>query len=287
MTTELDQERRETIAAYAAACRARIPAFTARHFGLAGSLRLHREALSLDLLRAPLNVLLVGPALFLRVAAALSRQAGLPRLGAWLAGRHLFVETRLARRVADLVLGELLRLADPPPGKPEAAWRERAHHLIAEYVAARHAVAEFAAGLVGLTVGLIVLQALTPSAISLGPLLAKELARREAVEGFWLGSWAGSVWYGWYPVDATWGETAATTLVVMVCFALAAAFMGLITDPLQQLLGLHQRRLRRLVDTLERVALGESEASLALPDPYIARVTDLADVALMAMRLTR
>jgi hypothetical protein len=73
----------------------------------------------------------------------------------------------------------------------------------------------------------------------------------------------------------------------MVCFALAAAFMGLVTDPLQQLLGLHQQRLRRLVDTLERVALGESEASLALPDPYIARVTDLADVALMAMRLTR
>jgi hypothetical protein len=287
MTMELAQGAREAVASYAAACRARIPAFTARHFGLAGTLRLHREALGLDLLRAPLNVLLVGPALFLRIAAALSRRLGLPRLADWLARRNLFVETRLARRVADLVLGELLRLDGLSPGSPEGAWRERAQHLIAEYVAARHAVAEFAAGLVGLTIGLIVLHALTPSAISLGPLLAKELAQREAIEGFWLGSGAGSVWYSWYPVDATWGETAATTLVVMVCFALAAAFMGLVTDPLQQLLGLHQQRLRRLVDTLERVALGESEASLALPDPYIARVTDLADVALMAMRLTR
>jgi hypothetical protein len=73
----------------------------------------------------------------------------------------------------------------------------------------------------------------------------------------------------------------------MVCFALVATFMGLITDPVQQLLGLHRRRLERLVGTLERIALGESDASLSLPDPYIARATDLVDVALMAMRLTR
>jgi hypothetical protein len=287
MTTKLDQGAREAVAAYAAECRAQIPAFTARHFGLAGTLRLHREALGLDLLRAPLNVLLVGPALFSRIVAALLRRLGFTRLAAWLARRDLFVETRLARRVADLVLGELLRLDAALPGGPRSALRARAHHLIAEYVAARHAVAEFAAGLVGLTVGLTVLHALTPSAISLGPLLARELAQREAIEGFWLGSWAGSVYHSWYPADATWGETATTTLGVMACFALTAAFMGLITDPLQQLMGLHQRRLRRLVDTLERVALGESEASLALPDPYIARVTDIADVALMALRLTR
>jgi hypothetical protein len=288
MTIELDPTRREEIAAYVAACRARIPAFTARHFGLAGTLRLHREALGVDLVRAPLNVLLVGPALFLKIAAALCRRIGLVALGGWLARRNLFVETRLSQRVADLVLNELLGLehaataAAAPPG-----WHERARHLIAEYVAARHAVAEFAAGLVGLTVGLIVLQALTPSAISLGPMLAKEMAQREAIEGFWLGSWAGSLYYGWYPANASLGETVATTAVVMVCFALVATFMGLITDPVQQLLGLHRKRLERLVTTLERVALGESEASLALPDPYIARATDLVDVALMAMRLTR
>jgi hypothetical protein len=73
----------------------------------------------------------------------------------------------------------------------------------------------------------------------------------------------------------------------MGCFALLATFMGLVTDPLQQALGLHRKRLRHLVNTLERVASGEGTASLDLPDPYIARATDLADVALMAMRLTR
>jgi hypothetical protein len=117
-------------------------------------------------------------------------------------------------------------------------------------------------------------------------MLAQELARREAIEGFWLGSAAGSLWYTWFPTTASATELVATTMVVMFGFALLATFTGLITDPLQQLLGLHERRLRRLVDTLERSALGE-EASLSLPDPYIARLTDLADVVLIALRVTR
>jgi hypothetical protein len=281
MTAQPDPATRAAVAAYAAECRARIPAFTARHYGFAGTLRLHREAFGLDLLRAPLNVLLVGPALFLRVAAALLRRLGLARLGGWLAGRNLFVETRFARRMAGLVLGELLLLDETAP------WNERARHLIAEYVAARHAVAEFATGLVALLIGLTLVQAMTPSALSLGPMLAREMAQQEAIQSFWLGPWAGSLYYGWFPADAGWGRTVATTLAAMAGFALVATFMGLVTDPLQQLLGLHRRRLRRLVDTLERVALGESGASLALPDPWIPRIADLADMALMAMRLTR
>jgi hypothetical protein len=285
MTAVTDPAERAAVAAYAASCRARIPAFTARHYGLAGTLRLHREALGLDLLRAPLNVLLVGPSLFLRLAGAGLRRLGLGRLGTWLQSRNLFLETRLSRRVADLVLVELLGLDEGAPGA--VAWRERARHLIAEYVAARHAVAELAAVLVLLALGLLLVHALTPSAISLGPMLAKELAQRAAVEDFWLGPALGSLYYAWFPADAGWTRTVLTTLAVMAGFALLATFMGLVTDPLQEWLGLHRQRLRRLVDTLERVGLGEADARLSLPDPWIARMTDLTDMVLMAMRLTR
>jgi uncharacterized protein DUF6635 len=281
-TTALpDPATHAAVAAYAAACRARIPAFAARHFGLAGTLRLHQEALGLDLLRAPLNVLLVGPALFLRLATAVLSRLGLVAVAGWLAGRQLFLETRLAQRVADLILKEILALDEAAP------WQERARHLIAEYLAARHAVAEFATGIAALLLGLGLVHALTPSALSLGPMLAREMAQQEAIQGFWLGSWVGSLYYGWFPVDAGWARTVLTTVVAMVGFALVATFMGLITDPLQQLLGVHQWRLRRLVDALERAALGESGVGLALPDPWIPRVADLADMALMATRLTR
>lgn len=276
--------------AYFARVRARIPTFAARHFGLCGTLRLHAQALGLDLLRAPLNVLLVGPALFLRIAGWALRRLGAERLGGWLARRNIFLETRLARRIADLVLRELLELA---PGTADGGpvrmpvWHEKARHLIAEYVSARHAVTELAAGTVAIAIGITVLKALTPSALSLGPLLAREMAQREAIETFWLGSWAGSLYYGWWPAHATWSETISTTLMVMCGFAAAANFMGLVTDPLQQALGLHRRRLERLVRTLERVARGDGKAGLDLPDPYVARLADLVDMALLAMRMTR
>src|SRR4051812_13660257 len=274
------------VTSHADACRARIPHFAARHFGWRGTLRLHRRALGFDLLRAPLNVLLVGPALSVRVLAWLCRCLGLLQMAAWLARRDLFVETELSRTIAGLILGELLGVTDASRPLP-AGWRERARDLLAEYVAARHAIAEFAAGFVAIAAGLALAHALTPSAISLGPLLAQEMAQQEAIEGFWLGPWAGAIYHGWFPATATWPEVVATTLAMMACFAVLATFMGLLTDPMQQLLGLHRWRLERLVNTFERVALGEPDVALGLPDPYLARVADLADVVLMTMRLTR
>jgi hypothetical protein len=283
---EGDDARATAIGAYARACRDRIPGFAARHFGFSGALRLHREALGLDLVRAPVNVLLVAPALFLRLAGMVLRWLGFGRLGRWLAGRDLFLETRLSRRVADLVLDELLQLGRASAVAPPAL-RARSRHLIAEYVAARHAAAEFGAVILFLTLGFVLLHRVTPSAISLGPMLAQEMARREAIEGFWLGPGLGAVWYGWFPTAASAPELVATTLAVMIGFALLATFTGLVVDPLQQALGLHRYRLRRLVDALERVALGEADARLGLPDPYVARLTDLVDVALIAVRLGR
>jgi hypothetical protein len=243
------------LAAYFDAVRARVPAFTRRHFGPLGTLRLHKEAIGLDLLRAPFNVLLVGPAFFLRLFAGLLRLIGLRRLGNWLATRRLFMETRLSRRMAELVFDELLDLDKAAPDKDRLPpWAQRVEDLIAEYVAARHAVAELAAGVAALVIGLVLLQALTPSALSLGPILAQEYAQSSAIQDFWAGSWAGGYYYSWYPAEASLGEKAATTVLVMVIFAVGSTFIGLVTDPLQQALGLHRRRLERFVDTLRRQA---------------------------------
>lgn len=281
------------LAAYFAAVRARVPAFTRRHFGPLGTLRLHKEAVGLDLLRAPLNVLLVGPAFFLRLAAGLLRLIGLRRLGNWLATRRLFVETRLSRRMAELVFGELLDLDKVAPDQttPDRdrlpPWARRVEDLIAEYVAARHAVAELAAGVAALVVGLVVLSALTPSALSLGPVLAREYAQGQAVSNFWAGQWAGNLYYSWWPAEATTAETVGMTLLVMAVFAVASTFIGVVTDPLQQLAGLHRRRLERFVDTLQRQATGDEAAGLALPDPYIARLADVVDWVAMGYRMMR
>ena len=272
---------------YFAACRTRIPTFTRRHFGLLGTIRLHREALGLDLLRSPLNVLLVGPSLFLQIGAMLARWVGLEALARWLATRRLFMETRLSRRIAELVAGELLGLDQLPPEQTMPAWAQRTEELLSEYLAARHAVAELAAGIVALLIGLVLLQALTPGAISLGPMLAQEYTERSAVESFWAGAWAGEFYYAWWPTEASWPTTIGMTLLVMILFAIAATFMGLITDPFQQAFGLHAQRLHRLTDTLERHAKGEAEARLALPDPYLARLGDVVDWVSIGLRMLR
>lgn len=276
----------ERLDSYFAACRARVTSFAARHFGIAGTLRLHSVAVGLDMLRAPFNVLLVGPAFFIRLAAMTCRALGLHGVAAWLARRRLFIETRLSRRIAELILVELMALEEAAEDDPKSS-AERVEAVLAEYVAARHAVAELAAGAVALIVGLATLGSITPSAISLGPTLAREYAAADAIAGFWAGPWAGSIYYSLWPTQATWPETIAVTLGVMVVFALATTFMGIITDPVQQALGLHERRLHRLIDTAERVAKGEADARLELPDPYVARMADLFDGVNIAFRMLR
>jgi hypothetical protein len=273
---------------YFAACRARVPAFARRHFGLLGTLRLHKEAVGLDLLRSPFNVLLVGPALFLRLFAMLVGRLGLKRLSRWLATRRLFVETRISRRIAELVSGELLGLDRlEEGGRERPAWTGKVEELVSEYVAARHAVAEMAAGVLALVIGLVTLHAVTPSAISLGPMIAREYAQANAVESFWAGRWAGSWYYSYWPAEASALEVVGATVLLMMAFAVATTFMGLITDPIQQALGLHERRLARFVDTLERLATRDPEAKLTLPDPYIARLADVADWVTLGLRYLR
>ena len=96
---------------YLEATRARIAPFVNDHFSFAGAWALHRRALGRDLLRAPVNVMLVLPqVVLLPAAAALARRAGWRRAAEWLGSRQLLRETDVAREIAWLVHTELLRL---------------------------------------------------------------------------------------------------------------------------------------------------------------------------------
>jgi len=154
-------------------------------------------------------------------------------------------------------------------------------------VAARDAVAELASGLLAIALSLSTLNVLAPSAFSLGPILAERYAEEEALSGFWAGRWAAGWYYSWWPAHASWSEIAAFTLGLMVVFSLVTTFMGLLTDPLQQALGLHDRRLYRLVATLEHAVRTDEAARLALPDPYLSRIADLVDWVAFGLRYLR
>ena len=164
-----DPATRDAVLAYADACRARVPDFTARHFGSGRQLRLHREALGLDLLRAPQRA----PGRTRPVPAAARRALPPDRPDAASAAgwRAVTCSSRLVCRATSPISSST---SCSRHGRPPAAWRDRARRLIAEYVAARHAVAEFAACFVLLAIGL------APAA---GPDAKRHLARADARAG--------------------------------------------------------------------------------------------------------
>jgi hypothetical protein len=66
-----------------------------------------------------------------------------------------------------------------------------------------------------------------------------------------------------------------------------AAFAGIVADPVQRWLGLHQRRLWRMIDAMERRMLNPAAPGYAVGDRYVARLLDAFDLVTAAYRLAR
>jgi hypothetical protein len=264
--------------------RSRANAFIDRHFSLRGSLVLHRKALGWDVLRAPVNVALAIPYIGAKLTAGLAGRLGAKRISRFLASRRMLLETAVGREIEWLILTELLELpfrqgfrisrknalAETILASPQIqsvltetleAVGQRADHpmfrkqleqMVATYTETRAAAAEITTTLITMAAGAAALKQVTPGALVLGPALAGVLAYQAAVTSFPLGPTLGGFWYGFSPIAASPGLIAGATGTVMAAGAVLAAFSGIIADPLQRRLGLHRRRLLRLIDALER-----------------------------------
>src|SRR5690349_13070307 len=84
---------------YAASRRGRVDGFVDRHFCFAGTVALHRHALGWDLLRAPANLFLAGPALAVKLASLAARRAGHGGLADSLSTRRILLPTEVAREI--------------------------------------------------------------------------------------------------------------------------------------------------------------------------------------------
>jgi hypothetical protein len=301
---------------YIASRRERIDGFVDHHFSLVGSLALHRCAIGRDLLRAPLNLFLAGPALTVKLAGWTMRRAGSRRLATWLTGRRLLLETAVAREIEWFVTTELLEapcrrhdrtsyrdaiaetiLADNRVaarlGAPltalagaDAEARERLATAIESYIGSRTATAEIATGFVAASLGALMVKQATPGLVTLSSALAGLIAQQSAIPAFPLGAGFGVLWYGLFPAAAGPGLLAATTGGVLLGGAMLAAFSGIVTDPLQRRLGLHRRRLMRLLDMLEANLCGEADHNRMMRDHYVARLVDIFDLMAVAIRIS-
>lgn len=299
--------------AYFAGCRVRVDPFVDRHFTLRGSLALHRAALGWDVLRAPANLFLALPQAAMKAGAAAAGRLGAAPLARSLAQRTLLLRTDVARKIDRLIRTELLGLpeqpgapdalaeailADPRVAVPaarllaaigqrvsEAGFRARLEAAMQAYGGTRAAAAEITTGLLTLGAGAATLNKLTPGAVTLGPALAAAMAQQSAIAAFPLGTGLGGLWYGAFPAAPSLTLVLGLTGGLMAVAATAAAFAGLVADPIQRRLGLHRRRLLRMVGALERQAFDPASPAFAARDQYVARLLDLFDLLGAAARV--
>lgn len=293
--------------------RARVAAFVARHLTGAGTLRLHRAALGLDLLRAPANVALAPVLLACRGGARLAGALRLPRVSAWAAARPVLLRTRVSAQIEAALLRDLFEaplpetdrspsraaltaalfaapelrgpLAQHPDGGKAAAQRVMA--VLTDYTGTRAAVAELTTALVTIALGAVLFQALTPGMFSMAPGLAGAVSREAAVAGFPLGETLGGLWYGLFPTAPGPWLTGLTLAGLISVSGVVTAFAGCLADPVQARLGLHRRRLLRLIDTVEAELSGAQDRPFATREHYLVRVFDLWDAALSLLRAFR
>lgn len=320
----LDRAAADAIVAEAArgyfdACRARVPDFVDRTFSFSGSARLHAHALGWDMLKAPANVALSVPQIALKLGAAAARGLGRIETADKLSQKDLFFDTAVARELRWRMTTELLRLpvadgsrvsredalAEAILSHPQVeamlleagrlaaaraddpAFRARLEAALTDYAGTRSAAAEITTGLITLGTGAVAFQKATPGALALGPAIAGSLAQGTAVSSFPLGATAGSLWYSLFPVQVSPFLVAGATAGVLGVAAIATAFAGLVSDPVQRALGLHQRRLNALIGALERAFTEGDPRGFVAYDLYVARLMDLSDILITFGRSLR
>ena len=298
--------------------RARVDDFVDRHFSFSGALALHRKALGWDLLKAPANIALALPYLGAQLTARIAGRLGAGRVAHYLAARPILLKTAVAREIEWLLMTDLLELPFRQGGRStrrdalaeavlaspyvqsafaelldairlrggDRDFRDSLEHMIATYTETRAAAAEITTTMITMAAGAAVLKQMTPGAMVLGPALASVIAYDAAVASFPLGRSLGALWYTLFPVSASPALILSMTGGLMAASAVLAAFSGIVADPVQRRLGLHRRRLLRLIDALER-HFTSATGDFVARDHYVARLLSLFELLSSAYRLAK
>ena len=307
---QVDQAINRAIDRYIESRRVKIPEFVNKYFSVKGALRLHKKALSSDLYKSPINIFWALPYTGLKATASLLKKAGNKKIPRLLEKLPRGFETNVQKEVRWLIYTELLEipfeqgkiqstkdaLFEEILNQPEVTailinelnqinkksknpeFRTKLEANLMEYASSRTAAADMAGTLITLSVGAAIFKQMTPGSMATGSAVAAVIAHQTAVSNFVLGSTLGSAWYSIFPVSASAGLIAATTGTIMAAMAIITSFTGIITDPIQAKLGLHQKRLKKFIDSMEKELKGIGDSKFEIKDQYVARVFDILDM---------
>jgi hypothetical protein len=274
------REPQHSLSAHIQACRQRIPLFVSNHYAWPGAWRLNRLAWGWDIAIAPLNFLLGFPNFLVKLLSLLLEGLRLRQTADWLRHLHLGLPTRIQQHLAMRLQNDLLHLpaknktSDNPTLKLLVAVAEKPTQL---YIQTRNIAADITAGTIAAILGLIFFNQFTPGSISAGSMIAKELAREQAISDFLFGETLGALYYTLFPVSPSLSIIVISLLVIMMLIALVSAFSGIIHDPIQAATGIHQRRLNHLLNAIESAAQHATDKGYRPKDTFFGRIYDLID----------
>ena len=272
-------------------CRRRVPGFVARHYRYPGCWSLNRRAFGWDLLRAPANLLWAPVYVCLVLLFYAAAAAGWNKARYWARALPGGLTTAVQRQADTVLRTELLRGADElgqvqreialqllgPDRSLPTEVNTQIEHALKQIMLARTAAADIGNTVLSTTLGALLYKKFTPGGVGLGLLAAALWAESRATQEFPLGATLGRLYYRIYDAHATVLEQVTAVGLTLALMAVLTSFAGLLIDPLQALLGLHQRRLRRMLLALERDTLAQIDSRFRPLDPYLARIFELVD----------
>jgi len=317
-TDQLERIYQEAVARYIAARHERVKAFVDTHFTFKGSLRLHRHSVGWDLVKSPVNAVSSALTVLKHAGSKALHLAGARDLSRRWDERNLFIETRLGRELDRLIRQDLLEITwgvgeederdalmleickDPYVSehlysamsalatmRDDEEFKERLTHTLEAYVGSRTAAADISVSLLSVAAGMALFQKVTPGLTALSASVSSSLAHALAVNSFWAGPWAGSLYYSIVGVTTPKLMMLGVFSGLLVPASILATFAGVVLDPIQRRAGLHERRLHRVIDTVEQQLLSNDPAPISFKDHYLARILDVLDLSQTILRLTR
>jgi hypothetical protein len=301
---------------YIATRKEKVPAFVHTHFSIAGAFKLNRKALGTDLIKTPINMLWSVPYTGLTLSAALLKRGGYGKMAEFVGRLPVGFDTRVQKEIKWLIYADLLEIPFEQEGRQSTRdallaeiinqreisdlfsnelskiytrsknprFRPALENNLLQYARTRTAAAELAGNLLSLSAGAAMFGKVTPGAMTVGSSLAGAIAQQLAISNSILGTTLGSLYYSIFPASASLGLLVATTGSIVAALAILASFAGIISDPLQAKLGLHQKRLLKLIDCLDKELKGLSDSRFKIREHYISRVFDLLDMLRTAAR---
>ncbi|MGA9164007.1 MAG: DUF6635 family protein [Thiobacillus sp.] len=296
----------------------KIDEFVKRHYSFRGALKIHSHAVGLDIIRVPVNIVWSLVNIFLALVGLIAKVIRLHRIQDFVKRIPPGLETDMDKQISWLIVTELLELPHragsristndalmaeimKDPGlrslieeelesldqlKANPKFKEELNRKLAEYGATRTGAADLASNVVLLVTSQFAIGQASFGALSAGSAVSASVAQSIAVSNFWLGTTAGSYYYAVVPVAVSMRLLVAMTALIAVVLALVSTFIGIFTDPIQAKLGLHHRRLRKLVKAVEKDLLGKSDGEFQLREKYIGRVFDIVDFLALLGRAT-